>query len=449
MSGRKPALNDPRAVAVRVLERARRAGAWSEAALSAEGSRACLDRRDLALAGQLCYGVIQHKSLLDYYIGFYCTVRPEKLEPKLLDILRVSAYQIIYLDRIPDFSAVNEGVALCKSMGLTRAAGLCNAVLRRISENKLSLPPVPERGTARHLAVRYSHPEWFAAEMIESIGYDAAAALMNANNSPVPVTAQVNTLKTTSDELLSSLLSRGIRAEKHVWMPDCLYLRGTGSISELPEFQNGLFYVQDTAARLAVMAAGILPGMKVLDCCAAPGGKSFAAAMLMNGEGTIVSCDIHGKKLSRIDSGAQRLGINIISTRECDARHPFPEFSKAFDVVIADVPCSGLGVIRKKPEIRYKQQEEIAGLPDIQLDILRAAAECVKPGGVLMYSTCTVLRAENQNVVKRFLEENDEFEPQSYKLPHPVERPVNGMISLWPYVYDSDGFFICRLGRKK
>lgn len=441
--------NNPRAVAVRVLERARRSGAWSEAALSSETARAGLDKRDSALAGQLCYGVLQQRSLLDFYIDCFCSTKTARLEPRLLDILRVSVYQIIFLDRIPDFSAVSEGVALCKSMGLRRASGLCNAVLRRICENKESLPAVPDRGTAKHLSVRYSHPEWFVSEMIDCIGYDAATALLVANNSPVPVTAQVNTLKTETDELLNRLSARGIKAEKHPWMPDCLLLRGTGAVHEMPEFKDGLFYVQDTAARLAVMATGIEPEMKILDCCAAPGGKSFAASLIMKNKGSVTACDIHGKKLSRIEQGAQRLGIDIISTRECDARRPFPEFDSAFDVVIADVPCSGFGVIRKKPEIRYKSREDVAGLPEIQLNILREAAGCVKPGGVLIYSTCTVLKAENQDVIRRFLSENDEFEPQSYKLPAPVERPVDGMISFWPYVYDCDGFFICRLGRKK
>lgn len=444
-----PRTENPRAVAVRVLERARRNNSWSEDAISAESAKSGLDRRDTALCSQLCYGVLQQRSLLDFYIDCYSSTKSARLEPKLLDILRISAYQIIFLDRIPDFSAVSEGVALCKSLGLSRASGLCNAVLRRIAENKDKLPSVPDRGTAKHLAVRYSHPEWLAQEMIESRGYDAATALFVANNSPVPITAQVNTLKITTAELLERLRAKGIDAQEHVWMPDCLYLRGTGNLSELEEFQNGSFYVQDNAARLAVMASGAEAGMRVLDCCAAPGGKSFSAAVQMNNSGSIVSCDIHGKKLNRITEGAQRLGISIINVREGDARTPPEEFRSAFDVVIADVPCSGLGVIRKKPEIRYKSREEIAGLPDIQRNILRAMSECVKPGGVLLYSTCTILRSENQEVIRRFLEENDNFEPQSYKLPRPVERPVDGMISLWPYVYDCDGFFICRLGRKK
>jgi 16S rRNA (cytosine967-C5)-methyltransferase len=441
--------NDARYTALRVLERTRRTGAWSDDALASEIRAAGLDARDASLTRQICYGVLQNMTLCDYYIDCYSSTKSNKLEPKLLDILRMSVYQIAFLERIPAFSVVNEGVSLCKRCGLSRASGLCNAVLRRVAENRDKLPPVPNRGTAQHLATRFSHPLWLAEEMVEWRGYDAAMALFRADNAPIPITAQVNTVKTTAQELMQSLQGRGVDARLHPWMPDCLYLRETGAINELPEFNDGLFYVQDNAARLAVMAAGLEPGMDVLDCCAAPGGKSFAAALIMKNEGSITSCDINAKKLPRIEQGAKRLGIDIISTRALDARHEDESLANRFDVVIADVPCSGMGVIRKKPEIRYKSREDVAALPEIQLDILKNVSKYVKPGGVLMYSTCTVLRDENQRVIERFLAQNSDFEPQKYRLPHPVEKPVNGMISLFPYVYDCDGFFICRLGKKQ
>ncbi len=438
-----------RAAAVRALGRARKSGAWSESALSTEIGICHLDKRDAALAGQLCYGVLQQRSLLDYYIDCYCKTKSTKLEPVLLDILRVSAYQILFLDRVPDFSALSEGVTLCRNMGLSRATGMCNAVLRRISENKDDLPSVPDRGTVKHLAIRYSHPEWFVRELIDSCGYDAATAFLTTDNSPAPITAQVNTLKISTEDLFYRLGESGIEVQRHPWLPDCLYIRGAGAVNEISEFREGLFYIQDAAARLAVMAAGIEPGMQVLDCCAAPGGKSFAAGIIMRNEGAITACDIHAKKLTRVEQGANRLGIDIISTMASDARLLPPEFEGAFDVVLADVPCSGFGVIRKKPEIRYKAREDIAGLPEIQLDILRSVSRCVKPGGSIVYSTCTVIKNENQDVIKAFLAENSGFEPRSFRLPPPVERPVEGMITFWPYVYDCDGFFVCRMERKK
>lgn len=436
-----------RETALLVLERARRAGAWSEDALTAEISRAGLDTRDAALASQLCYGVLQNRSFCDFYIDCYSSVKTSRMEPKLLDILRLSVYQILLLDRIPDFSAVSEGVALCKNSGLARAAGLCNAVLRRICENKNALPEIPGAGTAENLAIRYSHPQWLAEEMINRLGLDDAEKFFAANNTPIPVTAQVNTLKISADELEKRLSDRGIEVQKHQWMPDCLNLRGTGELSRIDEFRDGLFYVQDAAARLAVLASGVASGMEVLDCCAAPGGKSFAAAIAMRNTGNIISCDINAKKLPRIDAGAKRLGINIINTSAADARKQNEDFYSRFDVVLADVPCSGLGVIRKKPEIRYKTREELARLPEIQLDILKAASKCVKPGGVLVYSTCTVLKEENEQVIAKFLDSTAEFKPQSFRLPFSAEPPEESMLTLWPHINDSDGFFVCRLGR--
>lgn len=436
-----------RETALLVLERARRAGAWSEDALSAEMSRAGLDSRDAALSSQLCYGVLQNRSLCDFYIDCYSSVKTTKMEPKLLDILRLSVYQILLLDRIPDFSAVSEGVALCKKSGLSRAAGLCNAVLRRICENKNALPEIPGEGTPENLAIRYSHPQWLAEEMTKRLGLDGAENFFAANNTPTPMTAQVNTLKISADELSERLADRDVEVQKHPWMPDCLNLRGTGELSRLDEFRDGLFYVQDAAARLAVLVSGVAPGMEILDCCAAPGGKSFAAAIAMKNTGNIISCDINAKKLPRIDAGAKRLGIDILKTSAADARKTNEDFNSRFDVVFADVPCSGLGVIRKKPEIRYKTREELARLPEIQLDILKAAAKCVKPGGTLVYSTCTVLREENEQVISEFLNSTAEFTPQSFKLPFSAEPPEMSMLTLWPHINDSDGFFICRLGR--
>lgn len=436
-----------RETALLVLERSRRAGAWSEDALTAEISRAGLDTRDAALASQLCYGVLQNRTLCDFYIDCYSSVKTTKMEPKLLDILRLSVYQILLLDRIPDFSAVSEGVALCKKSGLSRAAGLCNAVLRRICENKNALPEIPDAGTAENLSIRYSHPKWLAEEMIECLGFDGAENFFAANNTPIPVTAQVNTLKISADELAERLVDKGIEVQKHTWMPDCLNLRGTGELSRLDEFRDGLFYVQDAAAKLAVMASGAAPGMEILDCCAAPGGKSFAAAIAMKNTGKIISCDINAKKLPRIDAGAKRLEIDIINTSAADARKSNENFNSRFDVVFADVPCSGLGVIRKKPEIRYKTREELKRLPEIQLDILKAASKCVKPGGTLVYSTCTVLKEENERVISEFLENTAEFEPQNFRMPFSAEPPERSMLTLWPHINDSDGFFICRLGR--
>ena len=232
-------------------------------------------------------------------------------------------------------------------------------------------------------------------------------------------------------------------------MPDCLVLENTGNLETLPPFREGLFYVQDPASRLSVLCAQLpRTGAKVLDCCAAPGGKSFAAAIAMGGRGEIVSCDIHPHKAELIRKGAQRLGLQNITSRVQDASVLVEEWVGQMDAVIADVPCSGLGIIRKKPDIRYKNLKETENLPELQLSILCNQARYVRPGGVLMYSTCTVLRRENEDVAARFLEENPEFYPEPLNLPDIFPKNETGMLTLIPGQWDTDGFFICRMRRK-
>ena len=426
-----------RAAALQALERCRRGGAWSDAVLAGVVRAAGLDRRDAALCQRLCYGVQQNAALCDFYIDAYASMPSRRMEPKLLDILRLSVYSMLFLDRIPDRAAVNEGVELAKSAGLGRAAGLVNAVLRRISENRDRLPEIPGEGTAAYLSVRYSHPLWLAEEYVSQLGYEGARALLEANNTLPPLTAQVNTLRCRTEDLIA----RG--AKPHPWLPDCVELP-EGDLSAVEE---GLAYVQDAAARLAVLAAGPEPGMSVLDACAAPGGKSFAAGILMQNRGNILSCDLHEKKLGRIRSGAARLGLEILETRAMDARKAGETLGRTFDLVLADVPCSGLGVIRKKPDIRFKAVSELAALPEIQLDILRGLAPCVKPGGVLLYSTCTTREGENVGVCRAFLAERPDFRTEAFTLPGPAGAAETGMCALWPHIHGTDGFFLCKLRR--
>lgn len=428
-----------REAALLALERCRRGGAWSDAVLDGIIQSAGLDRRDAALASCLCYGVQQNMMLCDFYIDAYASMRTARMEPKLLDILRISVYTMLFLDRVPDRAAVHAAVELTKRAGLGRASGLVNAVLRRVSENRDKLPAIPHEGTADYLAIRYSHPKWLVEAYLSRLGYAETEKLLELNNAVPPITAQVNTLKTTSEKLIQA------GAAPHPWLPDCVILPDGGQ--GLAPVRDGLAYVQDAAAKLSVLAAAPQAGMTVLDACAAPGGKSFAAGMLMQNTGSILSCDLHEKKLSRICSGAERLGLRLIETRAMDARTAHQALQSQFDVVLADVPCSGLGVIRKKPDIRYKSDTEINGLPEIQLNILRGLADCVKPGGVLLYSTCTILEAENEAVCKQFLAENGIFSAEAFSLPDPVGAAQDGMLTLWPHIHGTDGFFLCKMRR--
>lgn len=433
-----------REAALKVLERCRRDGAWSGQVLDQLLSSGELSARDSALAARLSLSVLQNDRYLDHCIDHYCSA--SRLEPKIRDLLRLGACQILLLDKIPDHAAVDESVALCKAMGAQRASGLVNAVLRRLSENREHLPEIPGKGSAAYLALRYSQPDWLAERLVGQRGYDFTEAFFAACLQPADTALQINTLKTGADAFTEALTAKGIFYEVPPFPPHAVSLSG-GRISELPGYEEGLFYVQDRAAAMAVEIAQPLPGMQVLDACAAPGGKSFACAIRMRDQGSILSCDLHEKKLARIESSAQRLGIRCIQTAAMDAGVFDPAMAGRFDLVIADVPCSGFGVMRKKPEIRRKSAAEAGGLPAVQDRILRNLSAYVKPGGTLLYATCTVLREENEDVVSRFLQERPDFHPLDFTVGE--RRSERGSYTFWPHIDHSDGFFAAKLRRDR
>lgn len=435
-------MDKAREAAVFALERTRRDGAWSSALSDAMKTKYDLDSRSLSLAVSISLGVLQSTALLDYYIDLN-SKSASKIEPKVRDIMRSGAYQLIFMDKIPASAAVNESVALCKKLGYSRASGFCNAVLRKIASSADKLPEPPGKGTAQYLSVKYSHPQQLAQYIVDRRGYDAAEAFLAADNTIPDTCLQVNTLKITPDELMARLLAESIPCSMHPWLPNCIVT--AGSVSSMPGFDEGLFYVQDPAAKCAVLAAALEPGMYVLDSCAAPGGKSFAAAIAMRNECSIDSCDLHDKKIRLISEGAQRLGLSCINAFSHDARE---QFYRQYDAIIADVPCSGYGVIRKKPEIRYKPLEDSASMPAIQAAILENLSQYVKPGGVIVYSTCTVLERENEDVVKAFLRAHAEFSAEGFTLPN-GETAADGYITFWPDIHGTDGFFVSKLRRNK
>ena len=436
-----------RATALRVLVSCRNNGAWADAALKAQISRDGLSGPDAALCSRIVYGVMQNRMLLDFYIGAYCTQKPDHLQPPLLEILRIGAYQIIYLDKIPDSAAFNTSVELAKLAKRGQASGLVNAVLRKLSQNKKALPPVPERDDVQRLSIQYSHPKWFVKRLVSLLGREEAERFLACDNQIAPITVQVNPLKTTLEALTEELQQAGISAQPHSWVPDCLELSGTGDLAALPSFREGKFLVQDPAARLVSLIAGIRPGQKVLDVCAAPGGKSLSEAFAMAGNGSIVACDLHENKLKRIQESADRLGVNIITTQAADGRVFRPEWEASFDTVLVDAPCSGLGIIRKKPDTRYKKADDLFTLPVVQAAILDNAARYVRPGGTLVYSTCTILPEENEQVTEAFLAEHADFGLEPFELPLPVGKS-DGSLTLWPQRHDTDGFYICRMTRR-
>ena len=432
-----------RETALNALIACRKSGAWSNGVLKELTRRDRLDSRDAALATRLCYGVLQNRNRLDFYLRQLLTGKLKDLHPVVRDILHLGLYQIYELDKIPDSAAVNESVALAKKYCKNpKAASLVNGVLRSAVRTRGQLKePVS-------YADRYSHPDELISLLKQNLPKGKLEATLIADNTAPQTVVQVNTLRISAAELVQRLAADQVQAQPHGWMKDCLILSGTGSIENLPSFREGCFYVQDPASRLSVLCAGLpKEDIRVLDCCAAPGGKSFAASIAMEGRGSITSCDIHGHKTELIAGGAARLGLTNITPRQQDATVPVPQWENAMDAVLADVPCSGLGIIRKKPDIRYKDLAQTEQLPQLQLQILKTQASYVKPGGILMYSTCTLLRRENEDVVNAFLAQHPDFHPEPLPLPEVFPQNESGMLTLIPGEYDTDGFFICRLRR--
>ena len=434
---------DARETALRALITCRRQSGWSNAVLKQTIAQEKLDSRDAALATRLCYGVVQNRGRLDFYLAQLLKGSVKKLHPAVRDILHLGLYQIYDLDKIPDSAAVNESVRLARKYGAPGSDRLVNGVLRNAVRTKGGLQePVS-------YADRYSHPEELITLLKAALPKGTLESVLIADNQAPQTVVQVNTLKITREGLLERLTVEGVAATPHGWMPDCLILGGTGSIEKLPSFQQGLFYVQDPASKLSVQCAGLQEGFRVLDCCAAPGGKSFAAAIAMHGTGRITSCDVHPHKVSLIENGADRLGLENITARLQDASVFVPEWEEQMDAVLVDAPCSGLGIIRKKPDIRYRDLKETEALPELQKSILWNQARYVKKGGVLLYSTCTLLPRENEEVVAAFLAAHPEFSLEKLALPPVFPENETGMLTLLPGQRDTDGFFISKMRRNR
>jgi len=437
MGARETALNA--LIACRVED------AWANGIMKEYITRDRLDRRDAAFASRLCYGVLQNRNKLDWYLKQLLTGKMKDLHPVIRDILHLGLYQIYEMDKIPQSAAVNESVDLAKKYCKKQryAPGLVNGVLRNAVKTKGELKePVS-------LEDKYSHPWKLIKELRDYVGRDRIEGMLIADNEAPSTVVQVNTLKTDTNGLIRQLDEEGVGSQSHGWMADCLVLSGTGDLEQLNSFREGLFYVQDPAAKLSVLCAELpRDNIRILDCCAAPGGKSFAAMIATGGKGEITSCDVHAHKTGLIESGAARLGFEGIRAMQQDATVFQPEWENAMDAVICDVPCSGYGIIRKKPDIRFKDPDTMAELPELQLRILKNQARYVKPGGVLIYSTCTLLRRENEGVVEAFLKDNEEFTTEPLPLPAVFPKNESGMLALVTGEYDTDGFFISRLRRK-
>ena len=393
----------------------------------------CGQNVDRHLAERIFYGVLQNERYLDFCLAQVMSRGYRRLHPAVLDLLRLSAYQILFLDRIPESAIVNDAVSICRDGSYSNLAGFVNAVLRRLSENRNRVLTLDAP-----LSVRYSHPDWMVSRLIERYGREFTEALLIADQSIPQLCVQVNTDRCTLEEYLVLLQKNEI--EILSVNQELSSVQVTSSeVEKLPGYRDGLFYIQDDAARYSVHLAEILRGTSVLDVCAAPGGKSIAARL----EGGIpVSCDLSADRLRRCVENYARLGMDI-PVRVQDAREFQPEFASRFSLVIADVPCSGTGVIRKHPEIRYKTESEFLNLLEIQRSILDNASRYVATGGLLLYSTCSVMQEENEAQIEGFLFSHPEYRLEAV---NPENDPChNGMFHSWPHLTGNDGFFTAKL----
>lgn len=429
-------MTDPRRLAFSLLQKAEKNGQYTNLALDRALLESELSEPDRALCSILFYGVIEKKIFLDYRIAALSARPIDSLDNDTRIALRMGLYQLIFLDRIPPYAAIFETVALCKK----KSAGFVNAILR--AHTRTPSTPLPDRETdsISYLSVAFSVGEALCKKLLSIYGLSRTESLLKAFSSAPPTTLHVNTLKVDRETLSHHIAD----AEPTPLSPTGLRMRG--SVRSLYGFEDGLFFVQDEASQLCVEALSPQSGETVLDICACPGSKSFASAIRMRNEGSLHAFDLHENKLSLVVSGAKKLGITILDTAAHDGRDFLPEWESRADRVLCDVPCSGFGVIAKKPELRYKDPAVSAALPDIQQAILETACRYVRAGGTLVYSTCTVFPEENEENIARFLEKHSEFSLVPFRAGN-LDCP-EGMITLFPDLHGTDGFFIAKLQKK-
>ncbi len=427
-------MSNPRQIAFEALIKTQRDGAFSNLTIDGALSKANLDTRDKSFVSNLFYGVIERQLTIDYQLSRYLSKPLKKLKPEVLIILRLGAYQILFMDKVPDSAAVNESIKLSKKNSASYASGLINAVLRKVSLNGIVLPD--NLDSEEYLSIKFSCPLWLVKKWIAEYGYEDTAAFLESSVGSADTFIRVNTTKITDDELIRTLKDEGVECEK-AYNEHSLKINLKGhDIEKLDSFIKGFYHVQDLASQLCAKALNARENDTVFDLCSAPGGKAYTIAETMNDKGRVLCFDIYENRVNLIVKGAKRLCLKSIEGRVGDASVFNAELGLA-DKVLCDVPCSGLGIIRRKPEIKYKSEEELKSLPEIQYSIVDNASNYVKNGGRLVYSTCTLSKAENEDVVAKFLENHSDFKPAPL-----FSENGSCSITLMPHKNQSDGFFI-------
>ncbi len=447
-----------REAALDTLVRVEEGQAYSYLALNQTLEKLKLERPDAALATELVYGTLQRANTIDYFLAPFVSRGLDRLDGWIRCLLRLSFYQLYYLDRIPDHAVVNEAVTIAKRRGHQGISGMVNGVLRSVIRRKEELKLPADLDPARRIALRHSHPQWLVERLIAQFGEQAAERMCASNNQPPHASIRVNRMKYSPDEYMEKLARDGLTARRSPLAEPGLIVEGWGNMAHYPGYANGDYSIQDESSMLVAAVLAAEPGMRVLDCCAAPGGKTTHIAETMNDRGDIRAADIHAHKRNLVDAQAKRLGLGSIRTLTADARCLHERFDPAsFDRILLDAPCSGFGIVRRKPDLKWaRKEEDVAGIAELQCEILQAVAPLLKPGGVLVYSTCTILDEENRHMISRFLERCPHFvlEPPNEEEKRAWPNGANaglpaGMIQILPHQFHSDGFFIARMRKQK
>ena len=449
-----------REVALQTLIKVSEAGAYSNLQLNRALQDAELSRQDAGLATELVYGTIQFQRTLDDTLRKLITKGFDKLTPWVHSLLRMSAYQMLYLDRIPPHAAVNEAVQIAKRRGHSGISGMVNGVLRSMERQLAELKlPNDSPDPITRIGLTHSYPNWLVKRWVKVYGEAKAEEICAAGNEPPHASLRVNPLMTSREKALELLAFAGYEAQPSPLTPYGIIVSGGGNLAVTDGYINGLWSLQDESSMLVAEVCAPAPGMRVLDCCAAPGGKTSHLAELMNNEGTVIANDVHPHKRKLIEEQAQRLGLTSVKAVTGDALELASQFdADSFDLVLLDAPCSGFGVIRRKPEIKWtKKVEDVTAIAELQSRLIKEAAKLIKPGGTLVYSTCTIERQENEDQIAAFLSEHPSFEldkswPEKVLAPlrtaGVIDETFDGSVQLLPEHFGSDGFFIGRLKRK-
>ncbi len=419
-----------------------------------------ISRRDAAFIQEITYGVVRNRMKIDWVISIFTSQKINKMQFLIRNIIRMGVYQILHLNKIPDYAACNEAVQLAKKYGNVKSANFVNAILRNIIRQKKEIVwPDQKKEPVLYLSIIYSHPRWIIERWIKKFGFKDTLKICIANNTIPPLTVRTNLLKIKRSELKKQLEEEKLSVDIGSFTEEALYIKGITNVSENFAFIHGLFQVQDESSILVSHLLNPLPGEFVMDICSAPGGKTTHIAQLMNNGGVIITMDISNKKLKTIDANCRRLGIDIVKILQHDATKIKKEYLDKADKVLVDAPCSCLGILRRKPDIKFRvfNKKRMLQLSKLQQDILSASSKYIKKGGILVYSTCSTEMEENEEVVWEFLKRNHNFRLENLKeFNEKMNLPVNvlneyGFIKIYPGISHSrlDGFFMARMIKKE